>query len=244
MEITELNNVFNNNSVNTDVSTLSSSVNLKALENAKIEELNSNSFTLDIENNFVRSNYANEMKDSLMQLATEQTTMQQITKQEDLLASIQNAVVELETSGDYTSTETKVQPKIAQAMDQYNAIAVNYNADFVQHQADTDSTAYFDGILGSKPLSPSDIIKAVDEKREDLSQYKQAVEQNIEKIETKELKTIGDEIAKVVAESPFKASDFGASTSDFSSANINSLAGSVAAAQANAVPLHAQKLLA
>jgi len=244
MEITELNNVFNNKTVSTDVSTLSSSVNLKALENLKVNELTSNSFTLDIENGFVRSNYANQMKDSLAQLAVEQTNMQQITKQENLLTSIQSAVVELNASEDYTATETKVQPKIAQAMDQYNQLVVNYNADFVKHQADTDSTAYFDGILGAKPLNPADIIKAVDQKRENLSMYKQSVEQNIEKIETKELKTIGDEIAKVVAESPFKPSDFGASTSDFSSTNINSLAGSVATAQANAVPLHAQKLLA
>jgi hypothetical protein len=239
----EVNNIINN-SVNNDVSTLSSSINLKALENAKVTDANSSSFTLDIENIYKRSDFANTIKESLTQLAVNQNNLKQIDQQEKLLSQIQNSTQSIIESDNFANAEKQYQPVIEKAITEYNDLRVDYNSEFNKHQEETDSRGYFDGILGSRPLKTNEILDAVEKQRQQIAQDKEIVQNNINQIETKELKTIGKEIEKVMAEAPFKPIDFGKATSDFSATNIHSIVGSVATAQANAIPAHSQKLLA
>lgn len=239
----EVNNAYLNN-VNTDVSTLSSSVNLKALENAvKPNELDSSSFTLDIDTSLRRSDFSVQLKESLNDLAINQKNIQNVNKQEAILSSIQNAATTLQNSQNFEQDQEVIQPQIENSINEYNSISSNLVKDFAKYQQDTDSKGYFDGILGAKPLSPSDIIKAVEDQRAYLDQISTSANKEIEQIETRAQKTIGAEIEKAAARAPYEPVDFGKNTTDFTSTNINSIVGSVISAQANAIPAHSQKLL-
>jgi hypothetical protein len=236
----EINNTYLVN-VN-DSSTLSSSVNIKALENAKTFQLSNSSFTLDMDISLRRSDFANQLKDSLNNLAINQQKIQYINKQEKILDTIQNDVMQLQSSTNFEVSQETIQPKIEASINEYNT-NIDYRTEFTQFQETTQSQSYFDGLLGAKPLSPSDIRKAVEEQMQYLKQINSEASQNIEKTERKALKTIGDEIEKVIARAPYEPVDFGKNTTDFTSTNINSIVGSVVSAQANAIPAHSQKLL-
>ncbi|HFU76828.1 MAG TPA: hypothetical protein ENK66_11350 [Arcobacter sp.] len=241
MEITEINNSYINNS--TDVSTLSSSVNLKALENAKSVQLDSSSFTLDIDTSFRRSDFATTLKESLNQLAVNQSNIQQVNQQREILSSIHNAAQSLLSSENFEITQNEVQPQIESSIQTYNSISANLSKNFAEYQEDTTSRGYFDGILGAKPLSPGDIIKAIEEQQKFLDMSSNKAQENVQEITTRAKQTIGAEIEKAAARAPYEPVDFGKNTSDFTSTNINSIVGSVISAQANAIPAHSQKLL-
>jgi hypothetical protein len=241
MEITEINNSYINN--NADISTLSSSINLKALENAKSVQLDSSSFTLDIDTSFRRSDFATTLKDSLNQLAVNQNNIQQLNEQREILSSIQNAAQNLQSSENFEITQNELQPQIENSIQTYNSISANLLKDFDKYQQDTESRAYFDGILGAKPLSPGDIIRAVEEQQRILDTNSNKAQENVQEIKTRAEQTIGAEIEKAAARAPYEPVDFGKNTSDFTSTNINSIVGSVVSAQANAIPAHSQKLL-
>lgn len=241
----EINNNYLNGDINsTEISTLSSAVNLKALENVKTNDNSSSSFTLDIANSYKRSDFSNTLKDSLNQLSVNQQNLQEINTQRDILSSIQTDATSLIDAEDFEQVETVVQPQIESSIDQYNSIVANLEEDFSKYQENTDSKAYFDGILGAKPLRPSEILNAVADKQRLLDNMSNLIDQNTQKIESKALKTISDEIDKAAKSAPYEPIDFGKNISDFTSTNINSIVGSVVSAQANAVPANSPKLLA
>ena len=239
----EINNSLLNNNVSlNDSSTLSSSINLKALENAGSLEISNSSFTLEIDTSLRRSDFSNTLRESLNQLSINQQNIQYTNKQEKILSTIQDAAQSLQSSDNFEVTQEKVQAQIQTAIVEYNQ-NVDYLADFAQFQEDTNSKGYFDGILGAKPLRASEILQAVEQKRENLAQINTASTKAVEQIEQQSLNTIGAEIEKAAARAPYEPVDFGKNTTDFTSTNINSIVGSVVSAQANAIPAHSAKLL-
>ena len=238
------NNYLNNNVVSDSVSTLSSSVNLKALQNATAEQLSSNSFNVEVQAINKRSNFAANLQESFTQLAQNQNFSKQLTQQQDILSKMQEMAGELQNSESPQTLEVSIQPKIESSITQYNSISANLQKDFEKYQETTKSHHYFDGILGAKPISPADILKAVEDQQRLLDSMQQNNTQEMKQVVSRAKETIGEEVSKAVANAPFKPVDFGKSMTDFSSETINNVVGSVISAQANAIPAHSPKLLA
>jgi uncharacterized protein with von Willebrand factor type A (vWA) domain len=246
MEIkNELNNVYSNPSVESkDVSSLSNSVNLKALDTtAAIDASTQSTYSLNIDSNYKRSDLANVLKDTISNISQNQIASSNLEQQKNILNNIQEAATKIVQSNTPETTADEVQPEVAEFISQYNNLSVDVNKAFQESQGDTESHAYFDGVLGAKPLSPSEILEAVEQQMKVIKEQTQLVDTDLQKFETKALDTIGKEIAQTNAKAPFEPVDFGKNMANFTSANINNVVGSVATAQANAIPAHSPKLL-
>ena len=224
----------------TDVSTLSSSVNLESV--SSISELNSDSksplIVSDTTNK--RSDLATSLKDYMNQINIGQQRTIQLNNQTEILNNIQSLANTIPDTEDQTSLSEQISAEISN----YNSIAVPITTDISELNEDTESTSYFDGILGAKPLSTTEIMKEIEKHTTQIKQQQTYTSNELQKVEKKALDTIGKEMTKSAQQAPFEPVDYSKNISNFSSANINSVVGSVAASQANAIPAHSPKLLA
>jgi len=241
----EVNEYINSPLVGSEISTLSSSMNVKALEKIDSTVLVNNSFSLDIETVTKRSNLNISLQDIITNIISDQQSVKNLNQQSDILFSLQNISTQMLASNQNSALLSfdDYQPSIEELLSKYNYLSTNLNKNFEKYQEETNSRNYFDGMLGSKPLNPSEILEAVEKQMEFVKLSKSFFMNNIEKLENKALEVINIEIDKSNKEAPFKNIDFGKNMANFTSANINSIVGSVALSQANAIPAHSPKLL-
>jgi hypothetical protein len=241
----EINEYINNPLLNTGElsSTLSSSINVKALEKVDLSSENSNSFLLDLNVIERRSDLSVSLKGMMENISSSQISLKNLDLQSNILTTLKEAAISTVTYENPTSLED-LQPSVEELLSKYNYLSSDINKNFEKYQEDTQSRNYFDGMLGAKPLNPAEIIKAVDKQIEIVKAEKEFFSDNFEKTSSKALETINIEIDKSNKEAPFKNIDFGKNTADFTSANINNVLGSVVSSQANAIPAHSPKLLA
>jgi len=239
----EINNI-SNNSIH-DLANVKDSVNLTDVSPKELSNnLNniSNAYLLDQNIPSTRSELSNNLSQHLTTISKSQVEISNLNKQSNILNDISQLTLEITSSSSPEVTADAIQPALAQLMTNYNDLTPKMQLT-QDTNADTDSTAYFDGVLGAKPISVSDITAAVEEQMQIVKQNTQIAHKQIQEVKTHALNTIGEEIAKNDEQKPFKNIDFGKATSDFSAASINNVIGSVALTQANAIPAQAQKLL-
>jgi len=236
----EINNNIPNTSVN-DVSTLSSSINIDTLNNTqKVEQSKNNSFSLDRNISINRSDLSNTLKEFTKEISKVQVTQSQLQSQTNILNDMQTLTHSIISSENPQKAADEAQPSIEAFINMYNTNSVQLSA----NQEDTDSTTYFDGKIGAKPLSTSEILEAVEKQMAFVNQQNEQSSKNLQELETRALNTIGKEIEQSAQKAPFEPIDFGKDIGNFSSANINNIVGSVATSQANAIPANSPKLLA
>ncbi|HIP11247.1 MAG TPA: hypothetical protein EYG97_04665 [Arcobacter sp.] len=240
MELNNINNVSPN-----DVSTLSSAVNVNTLNaTQKIDENRTKSFDVDANLNISRSDLSNSLKEFTQLISNAQSNQNVLETQVSTLNDIRELTNQLINSQSPQETESIVQPSIQQFIDKYNATAVNIQENMETFQKETDSSTYFDGKLGATPLSISEILASVEKQMSMVNQQKEFTSNEIARAKERALETIGKEVEQSAANAPFEPVDFGKDIGNFSSANINTVVGSVATSQANAIPAHSPKLLA
>jgi len=236
----EINNYIDNSPIiGSDLSTLSSSMNIKALDSVNVVEGGSNSFSIEFNTQERRSDLSLSLRNMMEDISVSQVALQSLNEQSTILSNIQEMV-----SGDNQSLLEEIQPSVEELLSKYNYLSTDINKNFEKYQEETNSRNYFDGMLGSKPLNPAEIIKAVEQQQEVVKAEKKFFGDNVEKVADKALEVINIEIDKSNKEAPFKNIDFGKNTADFTSANINNVVGSVVSSQANAIPANSPKLLA
>ncbi len=224
-------------------STLSSAVNIEALEKVDILKETNNSFIIDFNANDRRSDLSLSLRDLMVNISDSQMSLKNLNSQSNILATLKNAAVDVISSENSTSLED-LQPSVEELLSKYNYLSSDINKNFQKYQEDTQSHNYFDGMLGAKPLNPAEIIDAVEKQIKIVESEKKFFNDNFEKTASKALEVINVEIDKSNKEAPFKNIDFGKNTADFTSANINNVLGSVVSSQANAIPANSPKLLA
>ena len=236
----EINNYIDNSPIiGSDLSTLSSSMNIKALDSVNVVGDGSNSFSIEFNTQERRSDLSLSLRNMMEDISVSQVALQSLNEQSTILSNIQEMV-----SGDNQSLLEEIQPSVEELLSKYNYLSTDINKNFEKYQEETNSRNYFDGMLGSKPLNPAEIIKAVEQQHEVVKAEKKFFGDNVEKVADKALEVISIEIDKSNKEAPFKNIDFGKNTADFTSANINNVVGSVVTSQANAIPANSPKLLA
>lgn len=241
----EINEYINNSLLNTGEfsSTLSSSINVKALEKVDLSSESSNSFSLDLNAVERRSDLSLSLKSMMDNISSNQISLKNLDLQSNILTTLKEAAISTVTAENPTSLED-LQPSVEELLSKYNYLSSDINKNFQKYQEDTQSHNYFDGMLGAKPLNPAEIIDAVEKQIKIVESEKKFFNDNFEKTANKALEVINVEIDKSNKEAPFKNIDFGKNTADFTSANINNVLGSVVSSQANAIPANSPKLLA
>jgi len=224
-------------------STLSNSINVKALEKVDFSKDNTNSFSIDLNTVTRRSDLSLSLRSMMENISDSQVSLKNLDLQSNILTTLKDASVNATSFENQVSLDD-LQPSVEELLSKYNYLSSDINKNFEKYQKDTQSHNYFDGMLGAKPLNPAEIIKAVDKQIEIVKAEKEFFSDNFEKTSSKALETINVEIDKSNKEAPFKNIDFGRNTANFTSANINNVLGSVISSQANAIPAHSPKLLA
>jgi len=204
----------------------------------KISDSFSNSYFVNPDLSSKRSNLSNNLSQHITAIASSQVELSKLTNQNNILDNI------IQTSNEVLTTNTKIEPKIEHSLnDLMNKYQTVISTDVISENENTDSTSYFDGMIGAKPLKLQDMVKVSTELKQSTQNEIKVVEQKIQTVKEIAINTIGEEVSKNASLQPNKQIDFGKTTSDFSASNINSLVGSVALTQANAIPVSSQRLL-
>jgi prophage DNA circulation protein len=228
----EINNI-NNNPIS-DIGLLSAN-NLQSNEivNNDLNSL-SNSYAVSQNINPQRSNLYSNLNQHISTISQSQIELSNLNKQNDILSNISSILQNVNQASNIPEASIQVHDELNNLMSKYD----------ITKQSDSGSHSYFDGAFGATPLKIDHLAKDVQQKQSSIKEHIQEVSHSIEMIQDKALNIIQEEVVKTQTAQPFKNVDFGKNINDFSSANINSIIGSVALSQANAVPAHSPRLLA
>lgn len=237
MELSQISNV-NNSVINyTNLEKTTAIKNIDSLSN----DLKSNDINVDsIKDN--QSDFSNKLTNSISQMANLQNLELNINNQINIVNKIS---LNIENSPTPEALDN-IQPEVKSLMDNFNSNMRSIPADLnkmIEDQSSEESTTFFDGILGSKPLSPADIMNATERKLEQLQTMKANTKETYEDV-VKEIKSdFTQEKQSSQEKSPFKEINFGKESSDFTSSTINNTIGSIATTQANPSQAHSIRLL-
>ena len=236
----EINNITNNLigdlSLQNSFSKPDNSINTN---NINLDSSNlSNSYLVNTDITAKRSELSNNLSPLIQSVATNQIELSKLSTQDNILSNI------IKTSTEVRENPETLTPQVEHSLNELMAKYKNtVTNDTVAQNENSNSTAYFDGLAGAKPLKIQDMIETAQKIQVSVKEDIKIVETNIDTIKTDALNSIQNEISNNATLKPNKQIDFGKHTSDFSATNINSLVGSVIQTQANAIPAQSQRLL-
>ncbi len=195
-----------------------------------------------------RSNFTNSLKSDISKLSNLQTTGVQLRNQVEIIDEIDQLMKQAENSVNATQTLDDIQPKVKQLMDNFNHTAskinVNTKSSSINNIEEELSHVFFDGIMGSKPLSLEEIKDTTNMFKQDIIKAEEKSNEEYNNTVNQAHETIKIEKSVAASQSPLKSVDFGKESVDFNNNTLNSVIGNVSATQANASPLHSIELLA
>ena len=127
------------------------------------------------------------------------------------------------------------QPQIKNLIDNYNTISKNTEGSDLEG-------IFFDGVLGSKPLSPQEILDAVKQQNKILNQLQSNIQDEKQLLIQDTKNAIQNQKTETKVE--FKSIDFGKESIQFDASSLNRFEGEIVTSQANGFPFHSEKLLA
>ena len=235
MELTQLNNNINLNPVNN----VNNSFRTNNLEN-KIPEV-TEKHTLDkfdTTNISNSSNFLNNISSNISKVANLQKSQSMISNQ----LEITNEIVKTTQSAN-VSTLIQLddkQPEIKKLLENFNQLSDGFERPEVSDVVGI----YFDGQLGSKPLSSDEILDASAQQRERLVKYHEAVSNEISSLVLDTKKSFELEKTTIETKVEFKNIDYAKESAQFNASTLESIKGGILPSQANAFPLHSEGLLA
>jgi len=228
MELTQLNSA--NNFMNT--SKITNNQELSKVNNVQSETKKIKPDTVEIAlENKSKSSFVNDISFNINKISQLQKTQSAISNQIEITTKIVQV-----TNTAIQSSNIKLddkQPQIQDLLNTYNIIASD-NEDFEKEGI------FFDGRIGSKPLSASKIFDALTKQNDKLQQKSLAVNAEINTIVANTQETINS----VKTSIEFKNIDFEKESLQFNASTINNIKGGVVPSQANALPLNSERLLA
>lgn len=222
------NNVSNINIINTDKSINS----LKDIDTDKFSSqstLNTTVTTTD------QSKFSVSITNSINKISNLENIKLNIDTQINIIDEI-NLNIKNSTSVEQLNN---IQPTVKDLMNSFNSSDLNK---LISEQSTEGSDSYFDGKLGSKPLSPSDIMDATQEKISLLNSMKATNTKSIDESINQTQHTIKIEKESTLEDSPYKEINFKKESIDFSSSNISDI-GSIKSAHINPSSSNTLRLL-
>ncbi len=218
---------------NNNVSYLNYSSRSNVVENDKnIEKSSLKSDVIELNSSQNRSNLASNLSANITKLSSVATNKNDVNTQLDIINKIVNTVSEAQLSTNSFESLDRVQPQVQSMMTNYNELS-KYMEDTQKPGEVPKSRAFFDGVLGSKPLSPAEIFKAVEKQRQMLSDSKGNLDSVEKEIFKDSMNIIKQERVVSQEKSPFKIADFSSESDNFTSQSVLSVSGSITETQVN-----------
>jgi hypothetical protein len=231
MEITQLNTINYSDNF---------SSNNTSIKNNDIQNIIKNypEDKIEIEQDIKPSNLLENISSSTSQLANLQKLQSNLSTQLELTSEI----VKTTTLASNSSSEKldDKQPIIKKHMDDFNLLSDR----FQKPEISDEIGIYFDGKVGSKPLNSHQILDATAEQNERLHKYQQDISKEIDLVVEQHKNTIESEETTVNFKVEFKTTDYSKISEQFNSSSLQNIEGNLLDSQANAFPLHSEKLLA
>jgi hypothetical protein len=221
MELTQLNNTSMNY-----VSSSTKNTVVQKTDNTISDVVNLKSDIIESNLEVGKSNLGDRLSSNISILSDVSVAKSNINSQLEIINKIQTTVEQAQISNNNFEALDIVQPQVESMMINYNEISKITSKQQISED-DHKSTAFFDGVLGSKPLNPSEIFKAIETQREILSQSKDNLTSRVKEIAVDSINSIKNERAVSQANSPFKESDFVQNSINFESKVIREIPGSV-----------------
>lgn len=233
MELIKLPNINNLNQVNN----VSSNLKANNLENLKETIAKHPTDKVDIEKTTNSSDFLSTMSINISKVANLQKLQSTISSQLEITSEIVKTTNSAVNSN-HVQLDDK-QPEIQNLLNNFNKLSEGFKPEF------SDETGmFFDGRVGSKPLSSGEIYDAVSKQSERLSQFNQQISSKINSLVSNTQDTIATERTKVETKVEFKNIDYAKESAQFDSSTLGNIKGGVLPSQANAFPLHSEQLLA
>ena len=236
MELTQLNSTNNLDYVNQNKDGLKT----QALINDKeitSDKSNDSAVELDLQNSS-NSDLTNNLTTNVKNIVSLQQLQSTISNQLEITTEI------IQTTTHATDSENieldDKQPEIKSLLDNYNNISESI--DFEEGYEEIG--VFFDGILGSKPLSSKEIIEAVEERQFKLKEVQEKIEMEMESINSQVRDSIDIEKNKTETKIEYKNIDFEKESFQFNSNSLNNLKEGIISSQANATTSSSIQLLA
>ena len=123
-------------------------------------------------------------------------------------------------------------------IDKYNSLQDNIEKKIKQL---IESHDYFDGLYGAKRYKPEELMKNKNKIMQNIKENIINLDKKVQELQNEATKKINNEIIKSKEQTPIKQYNFGKESSDFSSNNLNNIAGNIVYAQGNINPANIQK---
>ena len=231
-----INNLVNDLAIQNDVSK-SSNNNISTNAVQEISDTLSNSYSINSNISPKRSELSNNLSPLISDISNQQIELSKLNNQNNILNDI------VKTSTQVVENPETLTPEVEESLNELMAKYESSKSSSIQSENEnTNSTAYFDGMAGAKPLKLQDMINKAQELQVSNKEETKVITDNINNIKKEAIDTIKNE-SSTTTNKVTQNIDFGQNTSDFSASNINSIMGSVVQTQANAIPAQSQRLL-
>ena len=169
---------------------------------AKANGASLSAVTVEVQSNEV--NLSSKLSAKISEISNLGVLQKGISKQLDLTNEIKSIVTSAQNDFELLN---KVQPQVQSMMIDYNEISKE-TGDTLTANSKPKSRAFFDGVLGSKPLSTTEIFKAINKQQEMISQSQENLNNKANLAVQDSRNIIKQE--KVVSQenSPFKDNDY------------------------------------
>ena len=234
MQLTQLNNTVNINQIN-DVK---NSIRTNNLENNKETVEKHPSDKIDLEKTTNSSGFLSAVTINISKVANLQKMQSAISNQLEITSEIVK-VTNSAVNSNRIQLDDK-QPDIQNLLTSFNKLSEGINTTEISDQ----EGIFFDGQVGSRPLSASEIHDAINQQKERLSQFNKRIEGQIESAISDTKAHIEIEKSTVETKVEFKNIDYAKESAQFNASTLESVKGGILPSQANAFPLHSERLLA
>lgn len=180
------------------------------------------------------------IKGNIENISLIQQTQQQLSEQENLINKLDTVI---NNSSDINTQSVEVN-KIFESYNNNGKVIYSNLNELVDDQNSEKSYSYFDGVLGSKPMSFEKINEASTKQRELVANLNNTLEQNLQKEVEYSKKLISQQQEQTLNSSPFKEIDFGKESANFSSNNIHNISSSLVSVQSSTVQKQSIGILA
>lgn len=234
MELTQLNNSVNLNHVD-DVK---NSFRTNDLANEK--EI-TNKYPTDKVETFQKSNSSNfltSISSNINRITDLQKNQSLISNQLEITSKLVTTTTSVQNSTSMTLDDK--QSEIQNLLKEFNKLSDGFERPTISDE----EGIYFDGQLGSKPLSASQILDAVSQQKERLSHFNEQLTNEVKSLVSNTKETISSEKTVLETKVEFKNIDYEKESAQFNASTLESVKGGILPSQANAFPPHSEKLLA
>jgi hypothetical protein len=195
------------------------------------------------------SEFVINVQNNLSQLADMETAQKNVEQQLAINSTIVQVVSDAINSELPSENLDAIQPQIEELISSYNKLSsrnstIERVSGIIEEKNDDSSRTYFDGELGSKPLSPNEIFDATQKQQEILTMVKTDIDSEFSKV-VQNTQTSIDSEKKVTQERQveFKVVNFGQESAQFNNTSLTNVEGSIVLAQPNASQEQSLRLL-